>query len=138
MIDGISGAWGTNKCARRRQRHAGGRQLQAYSGESHETFTMADMCQYEPLKVTVGDVLVFNNAAPADDVFALPSQWHYAHCNFSDGGAQLSLDPTSSDAALRYTIRPGAHAPSISAPSSLLPAPCQVLPPSPHTRSTPH
>ena len=116
MIDGASGVWGAKECSRRRQR----RELQAYAGESHESFAMSDMCQYKPLKVTVGDVLVFNKAAPDDDVFDLPSQWHYAHCNFSDGGARLPLDPTSSDAALRYTVRPGSHRPSLSAPSSPL------------------
>jgi hypothetical protein len=76
-----------------------------YPGESHESFTMSDMCQYEPLKVTVGDVLVFKATEASDDVFAVPSQWHFAECNFTDGGAPLLPDASSTETELRYTIR---------------------------------
>jgi len=65
------------------------------------------MCQYEHIKATVGDVLVFKKDAADDDVFAVPSQWHYAQCNFSDGGAPLRYDSSSSASEIRYTILPG-------------------------------
>lgn len=100
MVDGSVGTWGTKDCAQRRK------MLAAYTGESHESFTMSAMCQYAPLKVTVGDVVVFKKASPSDDVFMLPSQWHYAVCNFTDGGSVLPADASSSDTELRYTIRP--------------------------------
>ena len=32
-------------------------------------------------------------------------QWHYAECNFADGGAPLLLDAGSTDSEARYTIR---------------------------------
>ena len=102
MIDGQEGAWSSKDCTRRA---LAARQLLAYTGETHERFPVAEMCQYEPVKATVGDVLVFKKAAPTDDVYALPSQWHYAHCNFTDGGAQLALDASSTASEQRYTIR---------------------------------
>jgi len=58
MVDGSVGTWGTKDCAQRRK------MLAAYTGESHESFTMSAMCQYAPLKVTVGDVVVFKVHAP--------------------------------------------------------------------------
>jgi len=102
MIDGNDGAWAPKDCAARRTAE---RKVLAYTGESHGSFPMSDMCQYEPIKVTVGDVLVFKKAAPGDDVYALPSQWHYAECDFADGGAPLLLDASSTDTEARYTIR---------------------------------
>jgi hypothetical protein len=97
MIDASDGTWGTQDCGRLQNvRNAGVRRMLAYTGESHENFRMSDLCQYNPIKVTVGDVLVFKKAAPSDDVFAVPSQWHYARCNFSDGLAPLAPDPSSS------------------------------------------
>ena len=95
-VDGSDGTWGTKDCGRLRNVLNAGRRMQAYTGESHENFQMSDLCQYTPIKATVGDVLVLKKAAPSDDVFAVPSQWHYARCNFSDGGAPLALDPSSS------------------------------------------
>ena len=125
MIDGSDdGKWGTRDCALRRSAGAR-RMMQAYTGESHESFPMSSMCQYQPVKATVGDVLVFKKDAAGDDVFAVPSQWHYAQCNFSDGGAPLVYDSTSSALELRYTIRPGGRPPSF--PPCLLPA--SSLPP---------
>ena len=127
MIDGNDGKWGTRDCAVRRS--AGARRLQAYTGESHESFPMSSMCQYEHIKATVGDVLVFKKDAADDDVFAVPSQWHYAQCNFSDGGAPLRYDSSSSASEIRYTILPGV---SPALPLSLSPSlppparpPCQ-------------
>jgi len=100
-VDGNDGTWGTKDCA---QRRSAKRTVLNYLGETHESFSMSDMCQHEPIKVTVGDVLVFVNSQPTDDVFALPSQWHYAECNFTDGGYKLPVDPMSTD-TFRYTIR---------------------------------
>ena len=102
MIDGQEGVWSTRDCARRK---AATCRLAAYTGETHERVPMTDMCQYAAVKATVGDVLVFKKSAPTDDVYALPSQWHYARCNFTDGGATLPLDDTSSASVQRYTIR---------------------------------
>jgi len=73
-------------------------------GETHESFPMAQMCQYEPINVTVGDVLVFKRTSLADDVFSLPSQWHYAECNFTDGGELLPPDDSSTPTHFQYTI----------------------------------
>jgi tetratricopeptide (TPR) repeat protein len=81
------------------------RKMLGYVGETHESFMIAGMCQYDPIQVTVGDVLVFKKAVAGDDVFALASQWHYAECDFSDGGAPLAADATSSGNEVRYTIR---------------------------------
>jgi hypothetical protein len=36
----------------------------------------------------------------------LPSQWHYAVCNFTDGGSALPADASSTATEIRYTIRP--------------------------------
>ena len=72
MIDGADGTWNTKDCAQRRSVKE--RKLLAYTGESHESFPMSEMCQYAPIKVTVGDVLVFKKGEPSDDVYALPSQ----------------------------------------------------------------
>jgi hypothetical protein len=52
MVDGNDGTWSTRQCAPARR-------LLAYTGETHETFAMPPLCQYEPIKVTVGDVVVF-------------------------------------------------------------------------------
>ncbi len=78
----------------------------AYTGETHETFAMPRLCQYDPIKVTVGDVVVFKKSLPSDTITALPSQWHYNECNFTDGGSSLQPDDASTDSELRYTIGP--------------------------------
>jgi len=105
IVGSSAGMWSTNdQCEERRRTSLPSRQLSNYIGESHETFAMASLCQYEPLQLTVGDVLVFNKSQPSDDVFAVPSQWLYAHCNFSDGGMQLESS-TNTLAEVRYTIR---------------------------------
>ena len=35
----------------------------------------------------------------------LPSQWHYAVCNFTDGGSARPADASSTATEIRYTIR---------------------------------
>jgi hypothetical protein len=89
MIDGNDGAWAPKDCAQRRTAHE--RKVLAYTGESHESFPMSDMCQYQPIKVTVGDVLVFKKAATADDIYALPSQVPGCICLSVCARASLSL-----------------------------------------------
>jgi len=79
MIDGKAGTWGAKDCAQRRA-PAAERKMLGYPGETHETFVMSGMCQYDAIKVTVGDVLVLKKSQASDDVFAVPSQWHYAEC----------------------------------------------------------
>lgn len=104
MVDGKDGNWGTKDCANGQQR----RKTLGYTGESHETFTMSSLCQYAPIKVTVGDVLVFKMSSASDTVFALPSQWHYAECNFTDAplaGDLLPADASSTASEFRYTVR---------------------------------
>jgi len=104
MIDGKAGTWGAKDCAQRRA-PAAERKMLGYPGETHETFVMSGMCQYDAIKVTVGDVLVFKKSQASDDVFAVPSQWHYAECNFTDGGNALPADASSTASEFRYTIR---------------------------------
>ena len=96
LVDGKDGIWSTRQCVPTRR-------LLAYTGETHETFAMPPLCQYDPIKLTVGDVVVFKKR-PEDTVTALPSQWHYNECNFTDGGWSLRADDGSSDTEVRYTI----------------------------------
>jgi hypothetical protein len=65
MVDASLGTWGTRDCPKRRGPAKERKLLStAYTGESHEAFPVSAMCQYEPLKVTVGDVVVFKVRAP--------------------------------------------------------------------------
>ena len=80
MIDGFDGTWGPKDCARRMGAKSMTRKMLGYTGESHESFPMSEMCQYDPVRVTVGDVLVFKKADPSDDVYALPSQVYVCVC----------------------------------------------------------
>ena len=65
MVDASLGTWGTRDCPKRRGPAKERKLLStAYKGESHEAFPVSAMCQYEPLKVTVGDVVVFKVRAP--------------------------------------------------------------------------
>jgi len=99
MIDSSDGAFSTTECAQ--LRHNPACKTLSDFGETHESFPMAQMCQYEPINVTVGDVLVFKRKSLADDVFSLPSQWHYAECNFTDGGEPL-LPPDDSSTPTNF------------------------------------
>lgn len=98
----VSMDWKMQPCAATRRSD---RNLLGYTGETHEVFPIMPMCQYNAIKVTVGDTLVFNKADAADDVFAVASQWHYAQCDFSDGGKLLSKDADSTANQWRYTIK---------------------------------
>ena len=128
-VDGDSGRWAPRNCTHLRTVNAdsrvyrvsergrvrgrsdvtAGRGERRFPGETHETFDATDLCQYEPLQATVGDVVVFEKDSALDDLVLLPSQWHFAKCIFSDGFALLGVSAgqgreASNSTRVNYTV----------------------------------